>query len=194
MRIVALATLFGLAVGTAVAQVAQPLDGAWHLTGQVRVTACADRCASRRRTIDKQLVVVNGDLTGADGLESTCDGAVSADEFSAATTLVPARRGWLKMKIVDRARFVSLMRTCIGYRSLRLSRVSSKVRVAPDGRSFDEVVRLAGSVTVRGRKVSFWGGGRAHADWIGTAATAAERAAPSRTPLRALVDAVAPVD
>jgi hypothetical protein len=194
MRIVALVTLLGLAAGTAAAQVAQPLDGAWHLTGQVRVTACADRCASRRRTIDKQLVVVNGDLTGADGLESACDGAVSADQFSAATTLVPARHGWLKMKIVDRARFVGLMRTCIGYRSLRLSRVSSKVRVAADGLSFDEVVRLAGSVTVRGQNVSFSGGGRAHGAWVGTADTAAERGAPSRTLLGALVDAAVPAD
>jgi len=194
MRILVILSSLGLIAGTAVGQSVPPIDGVWHLTGKVRVTACADRCASRRRTIDKQLVVVGGDLTGTDGLESECDGAVSADEFGAATTLVPAKRGWLKMKIVDRPRFVTLMRTCVGYRSLRLGRITSKVRVAPDGKSLDEVVQLAGTVRVYGQTVSFTGGGRAHGEWTGTADTAAERTAPAESLLRALVDAVAPAD
>ena len=191
MRILVLLSSLGLIAGTAVAQTVQPLDGVWHLTGKVHATACADRCASRRRTIDKQLVIVDGDLTGADGLESECDGAVSADEFAATSTLVPAKRGWLKMKIVDRPRFTALMRTCIGYRSLRLSRVTSKVRVAADGKSLDEVVGLAGTVKVYGQTVSFTGGGRAHGEWTGTADTAAERTAPTASLHRAVVGAVA---
>ncbi len=190
MRVAALLTLFVLAPGGAVAQV-PPIDGVWHLTGTVRATACADRCASRKRTIDKQLVIVDGNLTGADPLASECDGTVTADQFATATTLVPAKRGWLRMKVVDRARFLSLMRTCIGYRSLRLSRIASKVRVAADAKSLDEVVAIAGSVRVSGQTVNFTGGGRAHGEWIGTADTAADRT-PSEQLLRAVVDAVAP--
>lgn len=193
MRGAALLTAFVLAAGSTLAQSVPPLDGVWHLTGKVHATACADRCATRRQTIDKQLVIVGGNLTGADPLESECNGAVTADQFAATTTLVPAKRGWLKMKIVDRPSFMALMRTCIGYRSLRLNRVTSKVRVAPDGKSLDEVIQLAGTVRVYGRTVSFTSGGRAHGEWTGTADTAAERAAPASL-LRAVVDAVAPAD
>jgi len=194
MRIAALLTSLGLFAGTAFAQTVPPLDGVWHLTGKVHATACADRCVTRRRTIDKQLVIVNGSLTGADPLESECGGAVTADQFAATSTLVPAKRGWLKMKIVDRPSFMALMRTCVGYRSLRLSRITSKVRVGSDGKSLDEVVKLAGTVRVSGRTVGFTGGGRAHGEWSGTADTAAERSAPPGSLLRAVVDAVAPAD
>jgi hypothetical protein len=163
---------------SAAAQGVQAVDGVWHLTGKVKATACADRCATRGQTIDQEIAVSNGQVSGGEGLAPGCDGGVSEEEFEGLSTLVPGRRGWLRIRLVDRPRFLELMRRCIGYRSLRIGGLSGRVRVAPDGRSFDEVVRVSGTVTVYGRSVSFSARGRVHAEW--------ERDAPGAlAPLRA---------
>jgi len=133
------------------AQLAQPVEGVWHLTGHVVATGCAGRCVTRRETVDQEVVIANGQLSGAEGL-------------------VPGRGGWFKIRVVDRARLRDLLRGCIGYSSLRLGRFSGRLRVAVDGRSFDEIVRVAGSVSVLGRTATFSARGRVHGDWVRDAA------------------------
>jgi hypothetical protein len=162
---VSLALVLGTAIASSAAAQVQPVDGVWQLTGKVRATACADRCATRSQPISQEIAVTNGQVTGGEGLAPGCEGGVSAEEFDGLATLVPGRRGWQRIRLVDRAGFVQLMRRCIGYRSVRVHRLGGKVRVAPDGRSFDEVVRVSGTVTVYGRSVSFSARGKVHADW-----------------------------
>jgi hypothetical protein len=173
MRPLAGAVCLGLAAvvlagaGAAGAQTAQPLEGAWHLTGRIVATGCAGRCVTQRQAVDEEIVITASGVTGAEGLAPGCGGGVSQEEFEGLATLVPGRRGWLKIRIVDRPRFLDLMRRCIGYRSLRLGRIRGRVRIAPDGRSFDEVVSVPGSVTVAGRRATFLAKGRVHAEWVG---------------------------
>src|SRR2546428_2248944 len=153
----------GIAIATpAGAQLAQPVDGVWHVTGHVVATGCAGRCVTRRETVDQAVVIANGQLSDAEGLVPACEGGLSEQEFDGVLTVVPGRRGWFKTRIVDPARFRELMRRCIGYSSLRLGRFSGRLRVALDGRSFDEIVHLAGSVSVLGRTATFSARGRVH--------------------------------
>ncbi|TMA47396.1 MAG: hypothetical protein E6J83_04885 [Deltaproteobacteria bacterium] len=152
------------------AQLAQPVEGVWHLTGHVVATGCAGRCVTRRETVDQEVVIANGQLSGAEGLVPACESGLSEQEFDGLLTLVPGRGGWFKIRVVDRARLRDLLRGCIGYSSLRLGRFSGRLRVAVDGRSFDEIVRVAGSVSVLGRTAIFSARGRVHGDWVRDAA------------------------
>jgi len=98
---------------------------------------------------------------------------MSASEFDGVVTAVPARHGWIRLRVVDRPRFRELVRRCIGYRSLRVSRFSAQARIAADGLSLDEKGTLAGSVTVSGRAVTFSARARVHGEWIGLVASPA---------------------
>jgi hypothetical protein len=167
------AVILGMGIalaGAAAAQPVQPVEGVWHLTGRVTATGCADHCVTRRQRVDQEVVVTSAQLSGAEALVPGCSGGVSADEFDGLAMLVPGRRGWLRIRIVDRPRFRRLLRRCIGYPSLRLGKVSGRVRLAPDGRTFDEVVFVSGSVVVYGRTATFSARGRIHAQWVRDAA------------------------
>jgi len=166
-----LAAIVAIALATPAAAEIVPSEGVWHLTGHVTATGCADRCVSKRVRVDQEVVVTSAQLTGGEGLVTACSGGVSTAEFDGLSTLVPARRGWLRIRIVDRPRFRQLMRRCVGYPSLRLGPLSARVRVAPDGRSFDEVVFVSGSVAVYGRTATFSARGRIHAEWVRAAAS-----------------------
>ncbi|TMB41923.1 MAG: hypothetical protein E6J55_17465 [Deltaproteobacteria bacterium] len=161
----------GIAIATpAGAQLAQPVEGVWHLTGHVVATGCGGRCVTRRETVDQEVVIANGQLSGAEGLVPACEGGLSEQEFDGLFTVVPGRRGWFNIRVADRARFRDLVRRCIGYPSLRLGRFGGRLRVAVDGRSFDEVVHVAGSVSVLGRTATFSARGRVHGDRVRDAA------------------------
>jgi hypothetical protein len=161
------------------AQTTEPVAGLWHLSGGVVATACADRCVTRRQAIDEDIVVTNAGVSGAEGFAAGCGGAVSTEEFDGLLTLVTGRRGWLRIRILDRPRFRRLMRACIGYRSLRLARFSGRVRIAPDGRSLDEVAFVAGSVSAYGRTATFSAKGRLHAEWVREAPASAATLRPA---------------
>jgi len=66
------------------------------------------------------------------------------------------------------------MRRCVGYPSLRIGRISARVRLAADGRSFDEVAFVSGSVAVYGCAATFSARGRVHAEWVREAAAPLE--------------------
>ena len=172
------AAILGLA--TVRARAASPVEGVWHLTGRVTATACAGRCLTQREPVDEQIVVTASGLSGVEGIAPACDGEVSGSDVDGLTTLGPARRrGWLRIRIPDRARFVRLMRQCVGYPSLRLRRVSGRVRIAPDGRAFDEVVFVSGSVSVYARRATFSAKGRVHAEWSGAGTAWVDRYGPA---------------
>lgn len=170
------------------AQTTEPVPGLWHLTGSVVATGCVEgHCVTRRQGVDEDLVVMSAGVSGAEGFLPACAGAVSADEFDRLLTLVPGRRGWLRIRILDRPRFRRLMRRCLGYGSLRLAGVAGRVRIAPDGRSFDEVASVAGSVSVYGRTATFSARGRFHAEWVREATAPAPTLRPAL--LAGVVDA-----
>ena len=153
------------------AQATEPVPGLWRVTGHVRATACAGRCASRRQTLDGFVTITNAGVAAAEGFVASCADTVSASEFDGVVTVVPARQGWLRLRVVDRPRFRALLRRCIGYRSLRVSRFSARARIAADGLSLDEKGALTGSVTVSGRAVTFFARARSHAEWSGAIAS-----------------------
>ena len=179
--------LVAIAVASPVVAQVQPVDGVWQVTGTVVVTACAGQCATRRQPVDQEVVVTSAGLSGTEALVPACSGGVSASELDGISTFVPGRRGWLKIRIVDRPRFVRLMRRCVGYQSLRLGRISGRVRLAPDGRSFDEVAAVSGSLTVYGRTATFSGRGKIHAAWVRDAAAPLD--SPGAAVLARVIDA-----
>ena len=153
------------------AQTTEPVPGVWRLSGRARGTACVEgRCASQRQAIDETIVLTNTGIGAAAGIAAGCSNAVSSGEFDGVLTTVPGRRGWFRFRVVDRPRFRELIRLCLGYRSLRVSRFSGRVRIAADGRSLDEVGFLAGSLTVSGRTATFSVRARIHGQWVGEAA------------------------
>jgi len=89
------------------------------VTGHVRATACAGRCASRREALDGSVTITNAGVAAAEGFVASCADTVSAAEFDGVVTVVPGRQGWLRIRVVDRPRFRALMRRCVGYRTLR---------------------------------------------------------------------------
>ena len=147
----------------AAAQTTEPVPGLWRVTGTVAATGCVEgHCVTRRQAIDEDLVVTSG----AEGFLPGCVGAVSADELDGVVTLVPGRRGWLRIRILDRRRFRQLMRRCLGYPSLHLGRLTGRIRIAPDGLSFDARAFVAGSISVYGRTATFSASERLHAEWV----------------------------
>ena len=170
-RLVLAAVLALGSVSPVLAQGTEPVPGIWRVSGHVRATACAGPCASRRQTLDGFVTITNAGVAAAEGFVASCSDTVSAAEFDGVVTVVPAGHGWLRLRVVDRARFRALLRRCIGYRSLRLSRFSARARIAADGLSLDEKGALAGSVTVSGRAVTFFARARVHGEWIGAVAS-----------------------
>ena len=172
-RLVLSAAIAVASAAPVLAQGTEPVPGLWRVSGHVRATACAGRCASRRQTLDGFVTITNAGVAAAEGFVATCADTVSASDFDGVVTVVPARRGWLRLRVVDRPRFRALVRRCIGYRSLRVSRLSARVRIAADGLSLDERGALAGSVTVSGRAVAVFARASVHAEWIGAVASPA---------------------
>jgi len=159
-----------VSAGPARAQTTEPVPGVWHVTGRARAAACVEgRCANRGQPIDETLVLTNTGIGAVAGVAAGCSDAVSSGEFDGALTTVRGRRGWFRFRVVDRPRFRELVRRCLGYRSLRVSRFSGRVRIAGDGRSLDEVGFLAGSLTVAGHTATFSVRARLHGQWVGEA-------------------------
>src|SRR5690349_24997013 len=46
-------------VSPVLAQATEPVPGLWRVSGHVRATACAGRCASRRQTLDGFVTITN---------------------------------------------------------------------------------------------------------------------------------------
>src|SRR5436309_11302986 len=89
----------GIAIATpAGAQLAQPVEGVWHLTGHVVATGCGGRCVTRRETVDQEVVIANGQLSGAEGLVPACESGLSEQEVDGRLTLVPRRGGRFKIR------------------------------------------------------------------------------------------------
>ena len=170
-RLVLSAVIALVSASTLRAQTPEPVPGVWHVTGHVRATACAGQCASGRQALDGYVTVTNAGVAAAEGFVASCAATVSASEFDGVVTVVPGRHGWLRLRVVDRPRFRALVRRCIGYRSLRVSRFSARARIAADGLSLDEIGALAGSVTVSGRTATFSVRARVHGEWVGTVAS-----------------------
>src|SRR5262245_43714997 len=151
MRLMLWTLIVIVSAAPARAQTTEPVPGVWHLTRHARATACVEgQCASRGQATDETIVLTRTGIGSVAGVAAGCSDAASSGEFDGALTTVRGRRGWFRFRVVDRPRFRELIRRCLGYRSLRVSRFSGRVRIAGDGRSLDEVGFLAGSLTVAG--------------------------------------------
>jgi len=167
---IAVLLLFFAAARPAGAQLDGSASGAFLVRGRVAVTACADHCATQLRRIREQ-VTVQGDVFTSTSLLGTC-GDVSAQDVAGLATFVPERHGWLKMRLLDRKRFVALVGACAGNSSLRLGRIRYEVRPTGDT-AFDGRLALGGALVVRGRRVSFVASGRFHVSQVFTQRTPA---------------------
>jgi hypothetical protein len=151
--------VLGLLFLAASAQIDGSASGAFQIRGRVVVTACADHCATRGRRIQED-VRIEGDVLTSTSLLGTC-GDISRQDVSDLARFVPARRGRLQMRLLDRKRFVALVGECAGYPSLRLGRIRYLVHPISET-AFDARLALAGSLVARGRRVTFAAIGRFH--------------------------------
>jgi hypothetical protein len=125
-------------------------EGQWQLSGRVSATACArGRCVTQRQGVN-QSFEVTADGGGGDALViPTCPQVTLPDDASL-FTLEPGRNGWLRVRVLDRRALVRLLRECTGYPTLRLQRLSARVRVEPSGQAFEVREKASFTVVVRG--------------------------------------------
>src|SRR5512144_2377905 len=146
-----------LALAVATAAVAAELPtlapGTWSMSGTVRLRACAaGRCQAQAQRVTDQVPLSPTVLAGTEGLLAACPADVG-EAATGLTTLVPTRRGWFRLRVLDRAGVAQLMAMCLGA-EFQLKRFAARVRVTPDGRTLDQRFVLGGRVRADGRSAS----------------------------------------
>jgi len=163
MRLLALAFL--LVAGRRVSAVDLPplAEGSWEYHGRVTATACVgSRCATRHEPLDGSFVVTSAGDSGGAPVISVCPG-VSVPDITRFAVWQPGRRGWLRLRLIDREAFVEFLRDCTGYGSLRLQGLGVRIRVRPGGDGFELRESLRFTLVLQGQFVQAVGAARVQA-------------------------------
>ncbi|TMA35262.1 MAG: hypothetical protein E6J79_15345 [Deltaproteobacteria bacterium] len=163
MRLLALALLLVAGSEVSAAELPALAEGSWEYHGRVTATACVgSRCATRRQPVDGSFFVTNDGDSGGPPVIPVCPD-VSVPDLTGFATWQPARRGWLRLHLIEREPFVQFLRDCTGYESLRLQGLSARIRVQSGGEGFDLRESLRFSVVVQGQFVQAVGAARLRA-------------------------------